>query len=148
MVVETQEVTQPKFSFMSLVTNVGKPEKSSRSRTVDPLTLAKQKILAGIENQKKYLAEVEAGKPLPTTEGGKTVSVWFRKKNGGYSTTIRYGQASIPFGATKDDTELDIGTAEQLIAFYDAVSEAIGKGELDEKIATMQLAKSASLKGK
>lgn len=130
---------------MGLVKSVEKLAKTSRSKTVDPLSAAKAKILKAIEVQKGYVALVKDGKPLPKSNGGKkTVGAWFSKQSTGWFTSIRYGQASIPIVGDKAD--MLIGELADVAKFYDAVAEAIGKGELDKQIAALQTAKSAALK--
>ena len=112
------EPKQPSFSFMSLVKgDVRRSVKTSRSRTIDPLTLAKQKMLAAIDVQKGYVTLVIEGKPLPKKEGGKTVSTWFRKHDDGWTCQVRYGQKSVQFGPAKDATDLPIGAVENLTPF-------------------------------
>jgi hypothetical protein len=138
--------TQPAFSFMGMVKSVEKLAKSSRSKTVDPLSAAKAKILKAIEVQKGYVALVKDGKPLPKSSSGeKTVSAWFSKQSQGWYASIRYGQASIPIVGDKAD--MLIGELADVAKFYDAVAVAISKGELDAPIADLQTKKSEKLKG-
>lgn len=143
-------VTQPAYSFLSLVKKTGTLPKSSRSRTVDPLTEAKSKILAAIAVQEEYARLHSDGQPLPKAKGGdKTVSTWFSKQNDGWWTSIRYGQISIPIGE-KGETDMLIGDdLKDVMNFYAAVKIAIGKGELDAQVGKLQADRSAALtKGK
>ena len=138
--------TQPAFSFLSLVKKTGTLPKSSRSRTVDPLTEAKSKILAAIGVQEEYARLHSDGQPLPKAKGGdKTVSTWFSKQNDGWWTSIRYGQISIPIGE-KGEIDMLIGELKDVMNFYAAVKIAIGKGELDAQILALQQARSKALK--
>ena len=137
----------PQFSFMSMVQSVRQPTKSSRSKLTDPLTLAKEKILKAIEQQKVYVALVLDSKPLPK-KGEKTVSVWFSNESDGWCASCRYGQASIQLGANKADTQVLIGKLADIPAFFDALANAIRGGELDARIGKLQAEKSAALKGK
>ncbi len=146
-VIETQPAAQPAFSFMTMVKQTGKLEKTSRSRTIDPLTEAKSKILAAIDVQTGYARLLIEGRPLPKKGGDKTVSTWFSKQNDGWWTSIRYGQQAIRIDG--ENVDMLISTKlEDVIAFYAAVKTAIGKGELDTQIGKLQSERSAALKGK
>ena len=69
------EPTQPAFSFMGMVKDIGKLATTSRSQTIDPLTLAKQKVDAALTQQDGLVRDLIDGKPLPKAKGGdKTVS--------------------------------------------------------------------------
>jgi hypothetical protein len=129
---------------MGFVQSVRAPTKSSRSKLTDPLTLAKEKILKAIDQQKAYVQLVIDGKPLPK-KGDKTVSVWFSNEADGWCASIRYGQASIPLGKTEKDTQLLIGKLDQVSLFFDAVAGAIKGGELDAAIGKLQSERSAAL---
>jgi hypothetical protein len=50
---------------MALVKKSGTLAKSSRSKRIDPLTLAKSKVLDALKVQKGYVDLVNADKPLP-----------------------------------------------------------------------------------
>lgn len=142
---QAPEINQLPFSFMSLVQKAAKLPKSSRSRTIDPLTAAKQKILAALEQQDGFVSDLADGKPLPKAKGGeKTVSTWFSKQNDGWWTCIRYGQVSLPLGPN-GETDLLIGDLPALMGFYGAVKIAIANGELDGPIGKLQADKSAAL---
>jgi hypothetical protein len=132
---------------MGLVKEVIELPKSSRSKTVDPLTAAKAKILKAIDVQKGYVALVKEGKPLPKSTGGsKTVGTWFSSQTKGWYVSLRYGQASIPIVDGKAD--MLVGTLDNVLAFFSAAAEAIQKGELDAAIGKLQAERSAALKGK
>ena len=140
------EPSQLPFSFMAMVQKTGKLAKTSRSRTIDPLTAAKNKIIAAVGQQEAFVADLIDNKPLPKSKSGeKTVSTWFSKQNDGWWTSIRYGQVSLPLGPN-DETDLLIGDLKSLLGFYGAVKIAIGKGELDGPIGKLQAEKSAALK--
>ena len=130
------------FSFLTLVKVTGKLAKTGRSRTVDPLTEAKSKILAALGVQEGYARLLNDGQPLPKN-GEKTVSTWFSKQNDGWWTSIRYGQISIPIDG--DKTDMLIGELSDVMNFYAAVKIAIGKGELDAQILALQQTRSAAL---
>lgn len=139
--------SQHKFSFMGMVKRSGLLPKSGRSRTIDPLTLAKQKVIAALDTQEGFVRDLMDNKALPKAKGGeKTVSTWFSKQNDGWWTSIRYGQISIPLGE-KGETDLLIGELKDVLSFYGAVKIAIGKGELDAQIGKLQSERSASLRG-
>jgi hypothetical protein len=129
---------------MSLVQKTGTLAKSSRSKRIDPLTLAKSKVLDALKVQKTYVALVAADKPLPK-RGDREASTWFKKENDGWWTSIRYGQVPIPIDGQPD---LLIGKLDDVATFYDAVAQAISKGELDSQIADLQTKRSAALSGK
>jgi len=134
------------YSFMSLIKKSGDAPSKAGAKSADPFAVAKDAIVKALDEQKGYLSLVEGGKPLPKTKSGtKAVSTWFTKTDEGYWTGIRYGQLPIPIGESKSHL---IGTADELTAFYDAVKEAIAKGEMDEPIRTLQEARSAALKGR
>ena len=120
--------------------------KSSRSKRIDPLTLAKQKILAALKTQNGYVALEIEGKPFPKNNAGREASTWFSKQTDGWYTTIRYGQTPIMIVGGQPDMLIS-EKLEDVAAFYDAVSLAISKGELDVQIAKLQAEKSASLSG-
>lgn len=133
------------FSFMSLVQKTGKLQKTSRSRTIDPLTAAKAKIIAALDQQEGFVRDLLDNKPLPKGKSGeKTVSTWFSKQNDGWWTSIRYGQVSIPM--VDGQADMLIGDLKALQGFYAAVKQAIGQGELDGPIGKLQAEKSAALK--
>jgi hypothetical protein len=70
---QTGAAKQPTFSFLALVKKTGSLPKSSR--TIDPLSVAKQKILAAITVQEGFVCDILDEKPLPKRDGGdKTVS--------------------------------------------------------------------------
>jgi len=138
---------QPAFSFLKLVKKTGTLAKSSRSKRIYPLTQAKNKILDALKMQKGYVALVAEGKTLPKNDAGRDLSTWFSKQTDGWWTSIRYGQLSIPIDGKNADLLIgpkleDVGT------FYDAVSEAIQKGELDAQILKLQTERSAALTGR
>jgi hypothetical protein len=91
------------LSFLKLVKKTGTLRKSSRSKLIDPLTLAKNKVLDALKVQKGYVALVAEGKTLPKTEGGRDAQVWFSKQLDGWWTSIRYGQAAIPIAEGQAD---------------------------------------------
>jgi hypothetical protein len=131
---------------MALVKKTGTLPKSSRSRTVDPLTAAKDKIIAALGVQEGLVRDLNDNKPLPKGKSGdKTVSTWFSKQNDGWWTSIRYGQVPIPIGE-KGETDMLIGELKDVLAFYGAVKIAIGKGELDAQIGKLQSERSAALR--
>ena len=49
---------------MNLVKEIRAPVKSSRSKTVDPLTLAKQKVLAALTAQEKLITDYDYVPPV------------------------------------------------------------------------------------
>lgn len=108
-VVEPPKATQQSvFSFITGTMKVGRVAKSSRSKTVDPLTVAKDKVVKGIESQKALVKLVVEGKPLPKTKGGdKSVSTWWSKQSDGYWTHLAYGQLPIPIIPAKLDEQLN-----------------------------------------
>ena len=125
---------------------VGAPPKYAGSKKGDPLTAAKTKVIDALKMQKGYVQLAIEGKPLPKTEAGREASTWFyREIDGSYWTTLRYGQLSIPLEGTS--TAVQVGPLAELPAFYDAVAQAIEKGELDELIMVLQRTRSAALKG-
>lgn len=131
---------------MSLVKKTGTLAKTSRSRTIDPLTAAKSKVLAAIDTQEQLVRDLIDGQPLPKSgKGEKTVSTWFGKQNDGWWTSIRYGQVSIPIGE-RGETDMLIGDLNGLLGFYGALKIAIVAGELDGPIGKLQAEKSAALK--
>jgi hypothetical protein len=136
--------TQPTFSFLQGLTVVV-PPRGAGTKQGDPLTAAKNRVIAGAKAQKTYVQLLIDGKELPKMDGGKkTVSVWFyRAADGSYETRLRYGQSAIPLDGTK--TGVRVGDLKALIPFYDAVIAGIERGELDEKLHAMQQAKSAAL---
>ena len=139
---------EPAFSFMALVKEVRAPIKSSRSKTVDPLTLAKQKILKALMEQERLIIDYAMkNEPLPK-KGEKTVSAWFSRQSDGWCSSIRYGQASLQIGPKETDTDMLIGDLPAVLNFYRAVRVAIDKGEMDSVIAKAQRKKSDLLKGK
>lgn len=138
------EKPQSTFSFMSKVKKTATLAKSSRSKRIDPLTLAKSKVLDALKVQKSYVSLVAENRPLPKTETGRDMSTWFKKENDGWWTTIRYGQLPILIDGQPD---LFIGKLEDLPAFYDAVATAIEAGELDAQIGKLQSERSAALRG-
>lgn len=140
------EAPQMQYSFMSLIKKSGDPPAKAGGKATDPFAVAKDAIVKALDEQKGYLTLVEGGQPLPKTKGGtKVVSTWFTKTEEGYWTGIRYGQLPVRIN---DATGHFIGTADELTAFYNAVKEAITKGELDEPIRSLQEGRSAKLKGK
>jgi hypothetical protein len=145
MVVETQPLppAQPAFSFMGMVKKTAELPKSSRSKRIDPLTLAKQKIIEALKTQRSYVALVVEDKPLPK-KGERETSTWFSKQTDGWWTSIRYGQQSIKIDGNPD---FFIGKLEDVAAFYDAVTKAIEAGELDAQIGKLQTERSAKLTG-
>ena len=60
---------------------------------------------------------------------------------------MRYGQISIPMTEKGETAMLISDKLEDVAKFYDAVGEAILKGELDAPIAKMQAERSAALTG-
>jgi hypothetical protein len=138
------ETSQPAFSFLSMVKKTTTLPKSSRNKRIDPLTLAKTKILDALKLQRTYVALVVEDKPLPK-KGEREVTLWFSKQTEGWFTTIRYGQQAIPFDGGAD---LLIGKLEDVATFYDAVAQAITAGELDAQITKLQTERSAALAGK
>ena len=58
------------FSFLKGRT-LGVPTKNVTKKG-DPLTLAKTKVIEGIQQQKKYATLVAGDQPLPTGKGGRT----------------------------------------------------------------------------
>jgi hypothetical protein len=125
---------------------VGAPPKYAGSKKGDPLTAAKTKVIDALKMQKGYVQLAIEGKPLPKTDAGREASTWFyREIDGSYWTTLRYGQLSIPLEGTS--TAVQVGALAELPAFYDAVAQAIEKGELDELIMVLQRTRSAALKG-
>jgi hypothetical protein len=128
---------------MALVKKSGTLAKSSRSKRIDPLTLAKSKVLDALKVQKGYVDLVIADKPLPK-KGEREASTWFKKENDGWWSTIRYGQLPILIDGHPD---LFIGKLEDMTAFYDAVATAISAGELDTQIRKLQSERSAALRG-
>ena len=142
-----QTPAQPALSFMKLVQKTGKLAKSGRNKRIDPLTLAKNKVLAALKAQKGFVALVADNKPLPKNEAGREAGTWFSKQTDGWWTSVRYGQLSIPIADGQAD--MLIGPKlEDVTTFYDAVAEAIGKGELDGPIAKLQGERSAALTGR
>ena len=142
-----QQPIQPAFTFMSMVKKTGTLPKTSRSRMVDPLTQAKQKVIAGLDVQEGFVRDLIDDKPLPKAKGGdKAVSTWFSKQTDGWWTSIRYGQIPIPIGE-KGETDMLIGDLKDVMHFYAAVKIAIGKGELDAQIGKLQTERSAKLTG-
>jgi hypothetical protein len=135
-----------KPSFMSLVKKTGTLQKSSRNKRIDPLTLAKQKVLDALKVQQGYVALVIEGKPLPKSEKDREASIWFSKQLDGWWTSVRYGQKAIPI--VDGQTDMLIGTLADVSAFYDAVATAITAGELDAQIGVLQSERSAALTGK
>jgi hypothetical protein len=141
------EPKQLPFTFMALVKKTGSLPKSSRSRTIDPLTAAKTKIINALSVQEGFVQELIDGTPLPKRDGGaKTVNTWFSKQSDGWWTSIRYGQVAIPIDGTS--TDMLIGELKDVLLFYGAVKIAMGKGELDGPIGELQTKKSAALSGK
>jgi hypothetical protein len=132
------------LSFMKLVQTTGKLAQSSQNKRIDPLTLAKNKVLDALKVQKGFVAPVAENKPLPKNEAGREASTWFSKQADGWWTSIRYGQLSIPIADGQAD--MLIGPKlEQVAAFYDAVAAAIANGELDGAIGkTGQARKTAA----
>jgi hypothetical protein len=125
---------------------VGAPPKYAGSKKGDPLAAANTKVIDALKVQKAYAQLTIEGKPLPKTDAGREGSTWFyREIDGAYWTTLRYGQLSIPLEGT--NTAVQVGPLAELPAFYDAATQAITKGELDEPIMTLQRARSAALKG-
>ena len=127
----------PKFSFMQLVKKTGTLAKSSRSKRIDPLTLAKNKVLAALKVQQGYVALVAEDKPLPK-KGGLG-----RPRRGSASTTRGGGPASatarcLSRSGRGGQADMLIGSLEEVAAFYDAVTQAIGRGELDAQILKLQ----------
>ena len=142
-----QTPEHPALSFMKLVQKTGKLAKSSRNKRIDPLTLAKNKVLAALKAQKGFVALVADNKPLPKNEAGREAGTWFSKQTDGWWTSIRYGQLSIPIADGQAD--MLIGPKlETVTAFYDAVADAIAAGELDAQIGKLQAERSAALAGK
>lgn len=144
-VVEAPKVTpqQSVFSFITGTMKVGRVAKSSRSKTTDPLTLAKDKVIKGIESQKALVKLVMEGKPLPKN-GDKTKTTWFSHQSDGWWTAIKYGQLSIPLVA--DNTDILVSQkVDDLLPFYDAVIAAVRKGELDSQIGKLQQERSKAL---
>ena len=136
------------LSFLKIVKKTGQLPKSSRSKRIDPLTLAKQKVLDALKVQKGFVALVADNKPMPKNDAGREASTWFSKQLDGWWTSIRYGQLSIPIGE-KGETDMFIGPKlEDVATFYDAVAVAITAGELDAQIGKLQEARSAALTGK
>lgn len=145
---QPQEPKQPAFSFMSMVKKSAELPKTSRSKLTDPLSVAKEKVIAALKVQIDYAQMVLVDQPLPTkTVDGKprTVSTWFSKQDDGWWTSIRYGQQAIKINGQPDHL---IGKLGDVHRFYDAVIEAVEKGELDAQIGTLQAEKSAALRGK
>ena len=135
---------QPTFTFMAMVKKSDTLPKSSRSKLVDPLTLAKEKIVKALQEQKRLASLVAKGETLPKTDGGKRdTAVWFSKQRDGWWTKIRYGQAAMLINGHAD---FFIGKIEDMPAFYDLVITSIEKGELDAQIGALQEKKSAALK--
>jgi hypothetical protein len=134
------------FSFLSLAEKSasGKPKKANGKS--DPLQTAKDAVANAIEDQKKYLALIGEGKPLPKTKSGtKTVSPWFWSADDGYWTTLRYGQLTIDLGT---ENQWWFSSIEKLHAFYDAVKEGILTGQMNAVIGELQKKRSASLTGR
>jgi hypothetical protein len=138
------EPIQAAFSFLAGLT-LTIPPRGAGTKQGDPLTAAKNRVIAGAKAQKGYVQTLVDGKELPKMEGGKKrVGTWFyRAADGSYETRLRYGQSAIPLDGTK--TGVRVGKLPDLLAFYDAVIASIEKGELDERLAVMQQAKSAAL---
>lgn len=143
------EEKQYTFSFLALVQKTGKLAKTSRSRTLDPLTMAKQKVIAALDVQEGFVRALIDNKALPKAKNGeKTVSTWFSKQNDGWWTSIRYGQLSVPIGTKGENDMLISDKLEDVLSFYGAVKIAIGKGELDVPIGKLQAERSAALTGR
>ena len=122
------------------------PPKSFGAKKGDPILLAKEKIMAGIESQKKFVDMTINNQALPRGEGGRSTSTWFyREVDGSYWTTLRYGQIPMPLDGEK--TAVSIGMIVDIPQFYDSVIGAVRKGELDGIIADLQKKRTESLKG-
>lgn len=137
---------QTTFSFLQGLT-ITVPPKGAGTKQGDPLTAAKNRVIAGLKAQKALVQLLIDGKELPKMEGGKkTKGTWFYKEADGiYATRLRYGQSAIPLDGTK--TGVRVGALRDLIPFYDLVIESAEKGELDTIIGKMQAEKSQALKG-
>lgn len=121
-----------------------KPPKSAAGTLGDPIVPIKAKILEALKTQRGYAQLVVEKKPLPTREGGRAITTWFyRNQDGTYGTTIRYGQLPIPLDGS--NAGVTVGKVEELAPFYDEVSAAIGKGELDEALRVLHQTRSAAL---
>ncbi|MSP01797.1 MAG: hypothetical protein EXR07_12225 [Acetobacteraceae bacterium] len=139
--------TATKLSFMGMVKKTGTLPKNAGGKKVDPLTLAKTKIVEALKLQKGYVTLVAEDKPLPKNQASREASTWFCRQLDGWWTTVRYGQISIPM-TDKGETAMLIGDKlEDVAAFYDAVITAITKGELDTQIGKLQADRSAALRG-
>jgi hypothetical protein len=122
------------------------PPKTSGTQKGDPMVLAKNKIIGGVQIQKQFVELTLKGEPIPKGDGGRSLSTWFYKEiDGTIWTTLRYGQISMPLDGEK--TSVSVGRLEDVPAFYDSVIKAIEKGELDSIIADLQKRRSDSLKG-
>ena len=133
------------LSFLSLVKKTGVLPKSVGDKRVDALTLAKRKVIDALKVQKGYALLVAEGKPLPKTQAGREAGIWFCKQLDGWWTTVRYGQQAIPISEKGEVAMLVSEKLEEVAAFYDAVVEAIERGELDTQILTLHQAKSKAL---
>lgn len=133
------------LSFLTLVKKTGALPKSIGNKRVDALTLAKRKVIAALNAQKGYALLVAEGKPLPKTQAGREAQIWFCKQLDGWWTTVRYGQQAIPISETGEVAMLVSEKLEEVAAFYDAVAEAIERGELDPQILALHQAKSKAL---
>jgi hypothetical protein len=127
---------------------VGTAPRMGGARKGDALTIAKGKVVDGITQQKHYASLAARNEELPRGKGGRATSVWFFRSLDGYWTTIRYGQLPIPMN-DKGDFDVFIGDKlDGLQSFYDAVIEAVRKGELDAAISELQQKRSAALLGR
>jgi hypothetical protein len=97
------------------------PPKNSSASTGDLLAPAKAKIIEALNVQKGYARLMLEGKDLPRRQGSRSFSTWFyRRPDGSYGTTIRYGQVAIPIEG--EDIGIPVGRLDELPAFYDMVA--------------------------
>lgn len=110
----------------------------------DPLGIAKAKIIRAINSQKSMAEMVANGGVVPKKVGGR-VSIWFfQEPDGKYWTALRYGQSVIPL--EDNNSYVEVGTADDLVPFYDSVIEAVNNGEMDAVIQKLRSKRSAAFK--
>lgn len=118
-------------------------ERVGASLPLDKTKRGQVKIIAAIGVQKAAVEHDSSGKdPLefkPTNKKGEAkqrFSRWFWQSGGKFYTQIRYGQRAMKLDG-KNST-IEAGTKfKDLLEVYDAVVDAVQKGELDKVIEPM-----------
>lgn len=145
---------------MSHLKNLKLASVSASTMSGDPIVRAREKVVAGLLEQKRMAEAKIAGEPFTATHvvrqknaEGQRVEVekpkrvrqgWFADDSGKIFFAIRYAGKAIEFA--KDKNAIEVGEIAGLPSIIDTLAEAVRAGELDAQLAKAAAERSNQLR--